>query len=862
LTNSFTDDMWGICYPDLSLEFGFENTCTRSYIDRFKRMILNHVSLQYFKPYIEQRNYSESLTTAIIEIIDDLCNSKKASQIQLLVGFNYVLQHAQVFATMRPSYNVIDIKMLCSYLQTLPTISPLCALAMINQIPPSIYLYNMIAPDENSETELPGYILLDRSYDQTIPPNSDEIRDTFDSYFNKKKITYNFDLKKVDSALMLIKYLAASEGELGKKVINIVNTFAQCNNIPIDYIFAFGPIHIIRIITIINTQLKLCTTNNMFKENFFGFIKGIVCYISPLFSDKIGSYLTKNAATKPPEEISYLIIILSISMMENILNSPNDIIIPFAIEIAKKINPEGPRHLIRRILVNDRPKIGPKTKESLLECNDIIILLTFADALLNATMVHTCSQRDEKLQLLKSIMDKLPFVFAEIDHNNKRIEILSIKPQFDANLFNLSSLQLIEEFKRVFSTGYNIQYDNIFLFQLIIFSTEMRNRSFATQILSKISSVACTQFDREEAETASSKLTTVALILTKNDITASSSYSLALLQQAIQQAILFGHEKEALNIIRTVEKVLMKDDVAVHWIYLLLYRFRPFLKSEPIAMNSLSNIINARIIKFATMGDESDLRINANAPGFVYKIIRILLNNDMPLIQSPTVITNEYLGPYFQALVVTQCQVLLSNLLDIEIFNELSKPLSDDFYLWDDKVSALTHLGKFVSGLSPDITISFIKGIANKLTPDSVICGRVLLATMNIDLFVSFIKDVQIQADKLELFMQMLLPSFYRVYGDKSAAKDIIFILLNNIQTRKAGFLNTVIDVIGFLYIKLELYEFREEILARSREILLDSSASTLEAYLDPRFEQVNRRPFLKPKQVTDQPKKKNKSTI
>lgn len=870
LTMDFKDDMWSLCDADLTLELGFENASSRAYIDHFKRMILNRVPIQFFKPYLEQKSRAEVLTRAIIEIIDELNESKTATHMQLLVGFTNVFQYTQFFATMMPNFSALDVKMLSNYIQTMPTMSPMCAVAIINQISPSVYLYNMLVPDVNGPQDHSGYTLFDKTQDTVIPHETENINIALNNYFNPPETslgTCDDSFFKNDNYTImdLLVYLITDKSDYNKKSIKIVNTLAQGREIKTDYLYALGSLHMNRIVTLVNGQITSCVEKTMFKRRFISFIKGLTCQMCPTMSDKIGTYLMKNTSGKPQKEMNYLITILSTTMMENVLNSPNETIIPFAIDFAKRANPDGPRHLIRRILLNDLPKIGPKVQAAILDCNDIVILLSFADALVNATMVHTCAQRDEKLDLVKSIMNKLPFEFKPLDDTFRRIEITSVKNFFDESQFNESSVRLIKKFM-VASSQYLPPIDDIELIQILMFSTSMNNNEFASRLIERIANETFKRYKSEENEMASKEKsngydTTISYILKLDSITVTSTYNLAILQQCMQQALSIGSSQEAFTYIRQIEDVLKEDDVSMHWIYLLLNRFRSMIVSIPTLRITLSKVINSKISNYAQLNPDNNLMLDLTSPSYVCSIINILIKNDKPLLQNPSVVKSEYLGPYFQALASTRCQLLLSEATDKAIAEALAGPLYDTLYPWENKVDAMTQLGKFVSGLSDGIIKEFLNIINQNYTSSSIICGRVLIAMTNIDVFLSLLNTVKVQDDKLEQFMQMMLPSFYRVSGSKEAAMSIINIFLNSFQAKTTKFTSTAIDIIGFLYIKLELEQYRTEILERAR-ILPESSTIILEAYLDPNFKQASKRPLFRPKQDPDQQKKKSKPTI
>ena len=845
INNDFKDDMWNSCDADLSAELGNSSSEGQFYIEYFRKMMLNKIPIQYFKPYIEQKIAQEALTMAVISIIQDINNKKDATHFEILASFTYVMEYAQTFILSHPSIP-FDTQLLCSYIQSMPTISPFLEIAIMHQVQTTNFLYQMLTPNESIQKT--QYLTFDKSNDilkENLSPAVANIDKAFHDFFIKEQELkqqqpqQQVSIPAIWDLNSFLEYILYDKTENSKKTTTIIPKPTGKEQLTPNHIFALGYFHMNKIVQLINRSIEKCAQRDWFKDPFVTSIKHLVFHMAPTMSDTISNY-TLNAGIKQGQDTNTIVLLLNILssyMMPVLLHSPNDSTFPFALEALKTFSKENrslhsPRHLIRRLLLYDRIKLGPKTINCIKECQDVIALLLIADALSNPTMVHTCSQREEKLALREEILNSLPF---EFEKTEEYVSILNVFDKYDESRFNKESNELIHNYYSIVNDNpRKIQLNAI---EIALFSSKMRSEEFAATITKQLNqNISTSSYEKFPP-------------LVKGDVDDKYVY-MSLSQQCIKILYRYQMLDIANPLLQRCGSCFISDNCVLHWIYMFTQQFRAKMD------NSTKTFLYKIVIERHDTFSDVNLLPSINSTININTLINLLIANDGPLIQPPKSITNEYLSPFFLAMNYCQTLFLLSEQVDKSLIStSLIEAVYSYKYPWANRTEALVMIGRFVSGLTPALIKEFIKELINREACDSaIICGRVIFAMCGIDVFLEQLA-IGCPPTKIDFFMKMVLPSFYRVHDNKKAEHDLIDLLLQTLSSRQAkNIQNTIIDIIGFLYIKLELNEFRNEILSTAKTLLESDKLSILEAYLDPDFKQENKRPLFRPKFLFTKP--------
>ncbi|OHT10475.1 hypothetical protein TRFO_20223 [Tritrichomonas foetus] len=774
----------------------------------YKRLIMNHVPIQDFQPFHYLPNSRAALTRAIIDIIKELNRIRNAKHEELLFAFSCIFVYIYAFT----STNSIDGQALSEFLQSQPFLSPFCLLGMVNNIPVHLYLFNLLSPRElttntvmQQTIDSSQYIMADLTNDNEMQPFIEKIPIVLSNYFlystPKSDETPLVDDKIND----FLSYIHLSSNTLYIKMKSVLGKAREFHLTSV-HVHSMGILLLRCIIFSLQRTLGDCAETNMFTPKFCEFVKTVFSVLSTAFVEQLSQKFFE--AGQVPLNIMDLSIRGAFRPLIPVIVrfSSNEKIIKFCLKALKeKTIAKSGRFLILKLLSCDYPKINPTLIELIKETEDIFTVINYIDALTNITSVKTFEEANLIEEQRKILINKISAIPKDHSDRSKKMFILqAINSPRQFNELSNNCIRLLEKFYiHELRSMLNEPNESATILSLFILSVHFEDPYNATLIVNHIIENLPSTGPIESNEPS------------RFELRPYDAY-LIIAQKALARLIFNNMAEEAKRLCQAMVPYLQHDPGVLHWLSIFLPKYRH------ICPFPVLKLLNDVVLGLPVANDY--YIIDNDNKERLYKITKLLEENECKLIQDPNVVINEYQSPYEHAFAFSICSLSLTGLSTEEIAELLTEPIYSMYRVWQKRDHAVLACAKLASQMDDEVANKFFEIIFTRKNSDlSLQAGRMFIMNARLSVLTNIIKTVfgMINKDcvKLDFFMKMMLPSYWRLKGDKNIATILLDGLLKSVkkETPKA-LLEIVIDTVALIYLRLGLYEERKTLISALRD--------------------------------------------
>ncbi|EAY19959.1 hypothetical protein TVAG_402130 [Trichomonas vaginalis G3] len=793
LNSEFKEDFWRTFNPNLSIDIGTDQDYIFAAKIHFKRLLRNRVPIQLFKPLLDTPSMKKVLTQAIIEVLNETNENPNITHIQSISTFSLLFLYIFSFSLS----NDIDAQMLCEYIQTCDYLSPGLALGIICHISTTICLYNYLMPKEfieNPGSDKSHYVIYDHSNDTELDSFFQSIPEMFTTYFKPPTTNQNQEINStvkndINSFLTYIHDPNTMKVQKFKAIFE----FAKNHEITPIYTVTISFYVSLRFLIIVPRMFEHFNNPNICK-----FFMSIISFITPVCDTSI-QQLFNNPVTEDYNIIDknlYLLIrAIGTRMLTLVINLPMEISIPFCLDSlnrytnTQKITAGDYHHIFRRILSADFPVLGPATLESLEKCRDIVILSMYVEALTSTVHTHTCKGRDSLRSLRQKILDRLPI---QADPTMPYLLITEFRGTSRDEFNEVSCNIFADVISMKLDSPREVNMNNCLF---CVFSASMRKKFFAEYVVHFLENHL--NNDRKDVSEQDP------LPLTESEI------CIPLAQMCLPRLLTENFIDLANELSIILGYHMKNDDLMLHWLTKFTAQYRQYLTPE-VKRSLRTPMIDryqSKLPKGVDFKKEN-----------VYEFADQLVKAENTIVFDADTLFAEYTSPYLLQQAIIRSFILLSPQSDIGIVKLLTMPLYEVKF-WPNRNEGVIELAKLASTMSTSILHDYFRELMGRSPCDSaMISGRIFLSMVRIDVFEIICETcstyIEKNAEKLDYFMRMALPSFHRLYGNPQSAKDFLCGLLVSITPQTPRSLQeAVIDAVGLIYLKLKLFDFRKEII-------------------------------------------------
>lgn len=816
LSNEFKEDYYTTFNPNLSIDLGIDQDYQYAAKNHFKKLLRNRAHQQMFESLLDSQ-MKQVLTQAIIELIDEVNEDPNLTHEQMISTFSSLFFYISSF-----SFHVyVDAQKLCEYIKTCDYLSPAFALSIISVFSNNLCHFQYLMPKvlmEDQNSEFSGYNIVDRTSDNKLSDFFSMIPDLVKDYFSSGNFSMqqrtNEERSKIQTQDTLKNDLDSLLKYFHNPKIDRPTKFKSVYMLALST--PFPPIYVVSMFMVPTRYLNMILTlNNSHSEFIAKFFTYIIAFITPT-SDKANIPLfIFHRDEKLMDGYLYLYIRgLGTKLISIAINSPMEKCLPYCISAVARY-PRTSRlthcdyhHIFRRILVADVPILGPNILEAIERCSDIVILSMYADALSNVVHTHTSKGRDDIRALRNKILNRLP------------IKIDETLPYIQIEEFNTPSREFSEISYNIFldvihMTLESIKEINIDNCIFCIFSASLpMRRNFAQFVVDFLSTRLLSYNDTPPQEL---------LPLTE------CNKCIPLAELCLPRLLMQGNLDLAETLAASLAPALAEDELMLHWLIKFCAEYRDFITAD-----IKKSLRGALFKKYGDkLPDSEDFRQE-----HVYQFADRLVAAENPKVFDPDTMMREFTSPYLFEQALFRAFILLSPQSDKDIMEYLTKPIYE-VRLWKHRNECVQCLAKLAATMSSNILYEYYRKLmANDPCDLSVVAGRIFLAMIRIDIFESILDSCSASilrnSDKLDFFMRIALPSFHRLHGNFSCAKDFLCGLMVSVTDQTPRSLQeAVIDAVGLIYMKLKLFDYRKEII-NSASAFSPDLKSVIACSLDP----------------------------
>ena len=790
-------------FPSHNSELDLDPSFQIAYTMYFKRLILNHAPIDRFRILLGQRNSRIILTRAFTDVLDELNNCKTGTYEQIGFSFSYIFIYINSFIMT----NEIDIQMLCKFIQTRPYLSPFLLLAIVNHIPQNVYLFNLLTPKELTQN-LEQVTNLDSSHfniqDFTdaarskIGPFVKQIPLIVSNYFlcntNQQNSDNDINVQSNDTNFLSFIHLSSNPMYIKMKDSLRIARTRMIGAFPVS---CMGILLLRWIILSLQRTIIECNENDMFSPNFCYFIKTVISLLSPAFSSSVcAKFLDPN---EKKEEITSFIIRGAYFHALHIV-AQNDTVDNFRMFLFKALTikkaESSARLIFGKTLQSDAPKMTEKSMELVENCNDILTVLEFIEALSMSYESVTCEENKRLETYASKLMTKYQIeksTSTKVRTNLLFIESIRDSGQNKLNPISQKLIKIISQIPpqsplRAITSLIENQEEHIYVvMRMLSFTKYMRSPDVAKYFVNHLCGILDTYDPKAESMHFEIRPYEFAYLLS---------------QTILGRLLVFGFKDLALRLFLKMENMVIHDTLALHWIVRFLTNF----KSEvpPDLLREFKNVVQQ-------LEGAKELFIEAPDDVLVERLTSLLVAKIHLLLQEPDIVNYEYSSPYEHAHKFALCNLFFLPHSNKEIARMLTRPIYDLSRIWLQREKAVLCSANLAANLSNEVSQNYFQIIMeNEPNKLSIIAGRHFLIYSSIEVFAYICQTcnelIGSNPKKLDAFMRMIVPSFSRLKGNDSIASRLLCKILETVnEETPRAMQETVIDVVAFLYGKLNL---------------------------------------------------------
>ena len=750
----------------------------------FKRLILNHAPLKDFKVIITY-NSKQLLSQSIVELLSKINNKSDMKHRELLFIFEIIINYVVALS----QTNEVDIQYIFNEIMDFPFISPFLIYAIITIIPICSQIYTLLIPKEiieNNLTEKGDGLTKETAnkyifekfniYDISTDNELDDFKKLVPHFLS---IYFKVDKKEEFNTIHIFRFYELTQSLKAK----LMGKDFQNNLCFIDLLFfKYYFDKIFHSFPISGKTLTLCKMLN-----------NIVPYISMISSTESNFFLNRFLKVNNIEIIE-IILSMIFEKWINIIANLNyyDNFVPFLFNCLNNKR----THLLAQTLMIKLLHLGmicltSEIKKKLLSCNDIVIILAYINALENYKYHKNFKKQQSCQKFITKLINILPF---EIQNQNN-IQIINIK-QKQTETFNPNSIEIIKSLSSFFASN---KYLN---------NEQMPNNFYYILSMTSMKDVTLSQFTK----------TIIELLKNNNknenypnfNIKISSIY-LPTAQLFLSYLIKSKKEEHVLSLLEAMENPLKQpNSSSLHWItYFLVTHYYYLTKSISGRFNEIVSQLNRA----------DSLYLND-----IKSIIRLLLENDIPLHQTTNDLIKEYKSNFKHALAFSVVSIIL-NFSSTQLTQGIIDILYNPRFVIKKNQKLSFVIARLFASLPPSYLYEYIQTVMklkhNAFAFDTL---KAALTYVPIDaiekIFANSYNFIGEKECNIIIFLQTTMFNFLRLKGSCDVAMSYINGMLKSIKdTTSIETQKCLIDSINIIFLSCKLFNKRSEIILESKNL-------------------------------------------
>lgn len=823
-------------YPGILMELYSDSNYQLDFMQHFKTMILNNTPINEFKDILCLSNSSIILTFAIIHLLHKFNNSRKLKHSQLLYYFSLIFRYINVFV----ASNNVNGLLITHQILNMPFVSPFLLIAMVNNIPKSLYIYNLLIPkrltkgdltvEEAKQAILDQFRIVDLSFDDELNRLIEYVPQYLFSFFLESSSSFEMPTDHPPDSIDNMLYMQLSNKTIPERFNTLVmKEIAQNQTIPPIEVISMGIQMDKFIINFVQLSISRGSFDKFLNSSFWSFFKDLQATVLPTvhdqFAPRLCQMIFKDASKDEIIPEMFISGILTTCMHVIIRIPYENNAIPFFLNCMKRNNEELQnlsRLIIMKIIQSDIVHISNEVVEMLKSSDDLVIILDYINALQNLNELNQFDDVKNLKGIISTMISKVPYTMTQ------------------APVLTLSSLSSVTmPFNSVSNhinkiVGTYLSSNNVDL-------SRMLNQPNATNIHLLLRVLSSSIFIQKNESARAITEKTVSLLNSTNDNiipkiksfpVSSSMLVLPVAQHLLRQLLIFKHHDLAYVLIDAMSKPLLNDSIPLHWIIRFLSKNYDILTSD--VKNTFDKITSS-------LPNADELYLSANKGYKIVDIIKLIQNTKVDYQQTPDVIKREYISSQKLNIIFSAVSILVRNDNVQTIVSEIVEPIYQQ-YLLNCSPSALYSFAMLLYYMPMSIILGiFTEVMKHRVFISALDILKYYLVFAPINIFkkicesaTDFIKSDDI---KLRSFMYIVIPSFCRLQQDEEVATKLLCGLLENVSPKTSRSLQeNVIDVVGMIYVMLKLHKKRASLINSSKNFSPDLKAiiaSSLDIEID-----------------------------
>lgn len=453
-------------------------------------------------------------------------------------------------------------------------------------------------------------------------------------------------------------------------------------------------------------------------------------------------------------------------------------------------------HIVRKLSISAKPKLCKEMREAVCHSNDIIIILTYIDALSYAPNTRTIEQKNDIIKYRERLRSTLPFIeFSNSRYSKEMVVIERYAYSEELSVKSKMLISLAEKFIALINQNKTINEEiSSDVLVLLIYSSNLQTEKFAQSIVNIVKEYLSLSNTSKQNQ------------LNMNDIR-SCEYIIPVVQILLIRLIVYEHNMLLHDLFSVLKNFLIHDVLIIHWMAEFCSRFRPcFTKHIIRDFNEVAQKDNSSRYFFFPLD--------------IAKLASGIYVSKIDFLQVDYQCKSEFISVYFHAF----CFGQISLLLKYETPEEIAYPVVE-YVVSEYEEDKKLELVKVIGLISLDIAFAFFTFLMQgKICNMLISAGRMFLAVCRLNVFEKIIENIEqlinYRTFYIDAFLKMILPSYYRIKGDSKLLYILIESLLKSVKKNSNRNVQEIlVDSLCFLLTKYNIDDIRNKVIDIKSEL-------------------------------------------
>ena len=792
---------------ELEADVMYQNALKR----HFFRMILDRAPISQIRRHFSCRNAVLILSEAVLELLERLMNSRKATHEQLIYSFSNLFLYIQEFSR----NNELDGQMIIDFLLSLPYTSPFCLLAISNHVPQSSHLFKLMIPeeltskvsdDEAARIARGLFMMADVTMDSKLSQVVKAVPDIMVNYFLPGSVCRETQ-GTGDEDIIIDSHINGTLAQRWKRLLEQ----GMRREMPSYVIAGLSSQIIWSCQNVITEHLDGLLGQGKMTGIACSFFKRVFSMCSPMHSHGgLGRFFDVSKLAMPSRHLLLKEMMLWVINHLLHLTTHENTQISLIRFCTKAVSFDRDflilsRLLVAKILTAFPARLSNSLIDDIKSCKDLFILLQYEEGTHKATRINIGKELSMLTEFRNdALFKRLPFSFSDGELGTT---ITGISPgRYDVSgISNEMWILLQGLFRHDHQSSLRVFADrdvsNQFLVMRIIAQSHlMSNPVFAKELTSKFISLFTENSGR-------SVLSSIHRDILKQLPLNGDVFLLPFAQFFMGRLLALDYDSLACEVLHAISSLLTGDPLVLHWITRFLRRYYTHLSLN------FKQLLRQIVLK---VKDADRFFVS---PDNIKGMIILMQPHKTFLHPEPDIIVSEYSSAFFHIVDFSVSSLLLSELGLDDIVGELERLVFDVEELWRKRDAVYSALAKLAAELTPEIGYRFFRRLMqHSISVSAVATARQFLVFSMIDVFLKICRETKeiIHGDQtiLEAYMNVVMPSFPRLYGcDQEATEFICGIIASVSRDTPKYQQEAVIDAVITVYRYLKLTKYRVHII-------------------------------------------------